>query len=291
MHAPSKFFLLTIALAALGTVAHASDFFCNNYVAGAPAQHFQCVQTTVGPGAVSVLSSDQAGAGLLSAASVSAGSGPFASTASASAEASPGLLRGFASAEMLGGSIPEAQAVARSDAWFAAGGTVVGAAGIAAGTPVTLRFTIDVAGIFVGGATFTALSEANVDLVVTRGNVFAFESRATINRFQPTGFVTTDVAALVGDSFEMLMKLHVSAGAVNSAQPGNTMSIADVRNTGHLYVDALSSDAEFIGSDGHRYATPTLAAAVPEPASLAFMVAGLACIGTLARRRRRDYVS
>jgi len=129
-------------------------------------------------------------------------------------------------------------------------------AGVAAGTPVTLRFVIDVAGIFVGGATFTALSEANVDLVVTRGNVFAFESRAVINRFQPTGFVTTDVAALVGDSFEMLMKLHVSAGAVNSAQPGNAMSLADVRNTGHLYVDALSSDAEFIGSDGHRCTAP-----------------------------------
>jgi len=136
---------------------------------------------------VSILSPDQAGSGLLSAGSVSAGSGPFASTASASAEASPGLLRGFALAEMLGGSIAEAQAVARSDAWFAAGGTVAGGAGVAAGTPVTLRFVIDVAGIFVGGATFTALSEANVDLVVTRGNLFEFESRAVIDRFQPTG--------------------------------------------------------------------------------------------------------
>jgi len=287
MHALLKFLLLTIALAALGTVAHASDFFCNNYVAGAPAQHFQCVQTTVGPGAVGILSPDQAGPGLLSAASVSAGSGPFASTASASAEASPGLLRGFASAEMLGGSIAEAQAVARSDAWFAAGGTVVGAAGVAAGTPVTLRFVIDVAGTFVGGATFTALSEATVDLTATRGNVLVLQSRAVINRFQPSGFVTTDVAALVGDSFEMLMKLHVSAGAINNAQPGNSMSVADVRNTSHLYVDVLSSDAGFVGSDGHRYATPAVAAPVPEPSALAFMIAGLACIGTLMRRRRR----
>lgn len=286
MHASSKVFLLAVPLATLGSLAHASDFFCNNYVANAPPQHFQCVQTTVGPGAVSIISPDQAGSGLLSAASVSAGSGPFASTARASAEASPGLLRGFASAEMLGGSIPEAQAVARSDAWFAAGGTVVGGAGVAAGTPVTLRFIIDVAGTFVGGATFTALSEATVDLLAMRGNVLAFQSRAVINRFQPTGFVTTDVVALVGESFEMLMKLHVSAGAVNSGQPGNTMSVADVRNTSHLYVDALSSDAEFIGSDGHRYATPTVAAPVPEPSALAFMIAGLTCIGMLLRRRR-----
>jgi hypothetical protein len=108
-----------------------------------------------------------------------------------------------------------------------------------------------------------------------------------INRFQPTQFVTTDVAALVGDSFEMGMKLHVSAGAVNSAQPGNTMSVADVRNTSHLYVDALSSDAEFIGSDGYRYATPTVATPVPEPSEFAFMMAGLVCIGMLVRRRRR----
>jgi hypothetical protein len=49
------------------------------------------------------------------------------------------------------------------------GGTVVGAAGVAAGTPVTLRFIIDVAGGFAGGATFTALSEATVDLVGFRG--------------------------------------------------------------------------------------------------------------------------
>jgi hypothetical protein len=287
MHSSSKFFLVAVPLAALGTVAHATDFFCNNYVASAPPQHFQCVQTTVGTGVVSIISPDQAGAGLLSAASVSAGSGPFASAASASAEASPGLLRGFASAEMFGGSIPDAQAVARSDAWFAAGGTVIGAAGVAAGTPVTLRFIIDVAGAFVGGATFTALSEATVDLVGFRGSTFVFESKAVINKFQPTQFVTTDVAALVGDSFEMLMKLHVSAGAVNSAQPGNTMSVADVRNTSHLYIDALSSDAEFIGSDGYRYATPTVAASVPEPSALALMMAGLACIGMLVRRRRR----
>ena len=151
---------------------------------------------------------------------------------------------------------------------------------------MTLRFIVDVAGTFVGGATFTALSEATVDLFGFRGNTFAFESKAVINRFQPTGFVTTDVAALVGDSFEMLMKLHVSAGAVNSAQPGNTMSVADVRNTSHLYIDTLSGDAEFIGSDGHRYATPTVATSVPEPSAFAFMMAGLSCIGVLVRRRR-----
>lgn len=286
MHASLKFFLLAVPLAALGTVAQASDSFCNNYVAGAPAEHFQCVQTTVGTGAVSLISPDQAGSGPLSAASVSTGSGVFASVSSASAYASPGLLRGFASAEMLGGSIPEAYAVARSDAWFAAGGTVSGAAGIANGTPVMLRFIIDVAGSFAGGAVFTALSEATVELFAVRAGVLALHTGAVINRFQPTGFVTTDVATLVGDSFEMLMKLHVSASAINDAHPGNSMSVADVSNTSHLYVDVLSSDAEFIGSDGHRYATSTVAAPAPEPSALAFMMAGMACIAMLVRRRR-----
>jgi len=89
MHASSKFFLLAVPLAALGMVALASDFFCNNYVAGAPAQHFQCVQTTIGPGAVSIILPDQAGSGSLTAASVSTGSGAFASVARV-AEASPG---------------------------------------------------------------------------------------------------------------------------------------------------------------------------------------------------------
>jgi len=204
---------------------------------------------------VSILSPDQAGSGLLSAGSVSAGSGPFASTASASAEASPGLLRGFASGEMLGGSIPEAQAVARSDAWFAAGEPWSG----------RRRRGRD--------ACHAALCHRRRWHLRRRRHIHRAQRSQCRSRRHPgelvririqggdrpipaDRFVTTDVAALVGDSFEMLMKLHVSAGAVNSAQPGNAMSLADVRNTGHLYVDALSSDAEFIGSDGHRCTAP-----------------------------------
>ncbi len=271
----------TLLLAAVA--AQASDFFCNNYVANSPPPHFQCVQTTVGPGAPSLIAPDDAGSGLRFAASTSAEGGPFAGTASASATASPGLLRGFASAQTLGG-IDGSQAVARSDAWFADGGTVVGAAGVAAGTPVKLRFTIDVAGGFAGGGIFTALSEANVDLFTRGPSGYFAETRATINKFNPFGFETTDVDALVGDTFEMLMKLHVAAGAIVNSDSANTMSVADVSNTSHLYVDVLSGNADFIGADGHAYATAAVTA-VPEPAEYALLLSGLLVTGVFVRRR------
>jgi hypothetical protein len=235
-----------------------------------------------------VLSPDQAGSGIVSAASFSAGSGFYASAASASASASPGLLRGKASSEMLGGSGPGAYAVARSDAWFADGGTVMGAGGVAAGTPVSLRFTIDVSGVFIGGGVFTALSEARVDLVV-RGTGGAFiHTSSTINKFNPTGFVFRDIESSVGDSFDMLMKLHVSANAVNDGGASNAMSVADVSNTGHLFVDVLSGDAAFIGAGGHLYAT---SAPVPEPSIYAMMLAGLVLTGALGCRKTKRLTS
>jgi hypothetical protein len=250
-----KFAALVLPLALLGGAAQADESFCNNYVAGMPLPHFQCVQTTVGPGAPTVLLPDQAGSGPLSAASSSAGSGVFASSASASASASPGLLRGKASAEMFGGSGLGTSAGARSGAWFFDGGRVVGSSGVPAGTPVSLRFTIEVAGIFIGGSTFTALSEGWVDLVV-RGTGGAFiHTNSTINRFNPTGFVFRDIESSVGDSFDMLMKLHVSANAVNDGNAANAMSVADVSQTSHLYVDVITGNASFVGSGGHIYAT------------------------------------
>jgi len=67
---------------------------------------------------------------------------------------------------------------------------------------------------------------------------------------------------------------------------GRLLKIEAPHELGEDYVDALSSDAEFIGSDGHRYATPTVATPVPEPSVLVLMIGGLACIGMLVRRRR-----
>ena len=284
MQFETKALVLILPLILGGVTAHASDFFCNNYVAGAPLQHFQCVQTSVGPGTPLVLSLDQAGSGPRFASSVSSGSGPFASASSANASASPGLLRGFASAEMLGGSIENAQAVAVSDAWFADGGTVTGAPGVVVGTPVSLRFTIDVGGAFAGGAPFHPESEANVDLVVSGPNGAFINTGSTINKLKPTGFVTSDMNAFVGDSFEMIMKLHVFAGAINATKPGDASSVADVSNTSHLYVDVLSANANFVGSGGHLYAS---VAAVPEPSVYAMLLSGLFVAGVLARRRAR----
>jgi len=274
-----KFASLVLPLALIGGAAQADESFCNSYVAGTPLPHFQCVQATVGPGTPMVLSPDQAGSGTRSASSFSAGSGFFASAASASASASPGLLRGKASAEMFGGSGLGTSAGGRAAAWFADGGVVVGAAGVPAGTPVSLRFAIDVAGVFIGGGVFTALSEGWVDLVV-RGTGGAFiHTNSTINKLNPTGLVFRDIVSSVGDSFDMLMKLHVSANAVNDGTAANAMSLADISNTSHLYVDVLSGNATFVGSGGHLYATP-----VPEPSVYAMMLSGLVLTFALARR-------
>lgn len=267
--------------ACLAGSAQATDFFCNNYVASNPSAHFQCVETLVGPGAPKVLAPDQAGAGPLFASSSSADSGVFAATSSASAKANPGLLRGFASAQMLGGSTEGAQAIGRSDAWFQDGGTVVGAVGVPIGTPVIVRFTLNVDGIFGGGGMFTALSEATIDLKARGADLSLISLGAKINKFDPIRSVTSDVNAFVGETFEMIVKLQVQAGAVNNIDLANVMSFADVSNSGHLFVDVLSGDASFVGSSGYVYST---LAPVPEPSESAMLLAGLLIVA-VARRR------
>lgn len=80
------------------------------------------------------------------------------------------------------------------------------------------------------------------------------------------------------------MKLHVAAGAIVNSDPANTMSVADVSNTSHLYVDVLSGNADFVGADGHLYATAAVAA-VPEPAEYALLLFGLLVTGAVVRGR------
>lgn len=285
-----KLSMLLGMFAALSPNAHAVDYFCNNFVAADHPAHFQCVQTTVGTGPPLVISFDQAGSGTLFASSTSAGSGPYASTASASATASPGLLRGFASAEMLGGSIDGAYAPARSDAWFSDGGTIVGKAGVANGTAVKLRVTAAAAGGFAGGSFFHPASEATLDLVAGVLGRPTYYTNFAINKFQNSMVVVKELDALVGESFEMIMKLHVSANAVNDAFPGDAMSVADVGNTSHLYIDVLSENADFVSDSGHFYSSASLLP-VPEPSTYALLLAGLCLTAAVARKRKLKKVS
>jgi hypothetical protein len=102
----AKVFGLVFTLAFWGAGAQAADVFCNNYyndfIAIHPVPIFQCVSTTVGPGSVLSISSDNGGGGTLSAAKTSAGSGVEASASTAGMGASPGALSGDVSAAMPG---------------------------------------------------------------------------------------------------------------------------------------------------------------------------------------------
>jgi hypothetical protein len=63
------------------------------------------------------------------------------------------------------------------------------------------------------------LSEGTVDLV----------ANGHIDKYNPARHVFFDTAASVGDTFEMIMKLHVYANATNEGGPANAMSVYDFK--------------------------------------------------------------
>ena len=273
--------------------ALADDGFCNRYSAGPHPTYWQCAQTTALSETQTVIAPDQAGAGSVAASRVGLnnGSGSFART---SASASPGLLRGFVSAEIVGDFFSD-QIGARSDAWFYDGGTVVGAPGALIGDPASLRFTLDVDGAFSGGRQFQALSEATAELYVISGNRVVLHTwTGAINKADPHRVSWGDITEFeVGDTFDIFMTLHITAAALGGRSSDERASMADVSNTGHLYVDVLSANASVVGAGGHLYATDTTdttGTPVPEPATFSLLAAGLAGLLWTARKRGRRMV-
>jgi hypothetical protein len=255
--------------------------FCNQYAAGPHPTYFQCAQAAVNGDELHVLAPDVAGDRNVAASRFGLQKAT-GGTASASASASPGLLRGTAGAQVIGGLYGDFQHAA-SAAWSVDSGTVLGAPGVSIGTPVSLRFTNKLDGIFLWGHGLIDKAEARLTLVADAPGRGQFINTYTfINRSNPSGIFSVDIPGFrVGDSFNMQMKLDISTGA-NNADPGNEKTFIDVSNTGHVYVDVLSAKASIVGASGHLYAT---AAPVPEPSTVALFTAGIAGLIWTARKR------
>lgn len=255
--------------------------FCNQYAAGPHPTYFQCAQAAVNGDEVQVFNPDEAGDRDVTASRIGLQKAT-GGTASASASASPGLLRGTAGAQVINSLLGDFQS-GSSAAWSVDNGTVLGAPGVPIGTPVSLRFTNKLDGIFLWGSGVINQAEARLTLVADAPGRGQFINNNTfINRSIPSGIISIDIPGFrVGDSFNMQMKLDISTAA-NNADPGNEKTFIDVANTGHVYVDVLSANASIVGASGHLYAT---AAPVPEPSTVALFTAGIAGLIWTARKR------
>lgn len=97
------------------------------------------------------------------------------------------------------------------------------------------------------------------------------------------------VTAHVGDVLAISAVLSVSGNASidASSYERDFGGFADGRNTAAIWLGDLPAGMSITSASGHDYTIdPTLIAAVPEPASYAMLLAGLASLGLIVRRQR-----
>ena len=138
------------------------------------------------------------------------------------------------------------------------------------------------------------LAQANFGLAYGGGTVGVEIYSRSDSSTNPNG--TTDsslqVQLINGSTINFSGTLDTQAGAsfnngyVNPGQTVTDYATSDAANTtnaAHFYITSASPTFSVIGEDGHNYSVP---AAVPEPQTWGLMLAGLAVLGCIARRRR-----
>jgi hypothetical protein len=134
---------------------------------------------------------------------------------------------------------------------FVDGGTVAGPIG----SQVDIRFTVSMEGAFTG------IGEGDFEFNVFDGALFLGTRRAFLYSGQPAVFQTLDVTVNAGDTLFFSMDMLVQAGSTND---GGLIrqSVADASNTGRVFLDVLTPDADFVSNSGTNYSS---AATAPEP--------------------------
>lgn len=278
-----------VGLAFVGLApAHANEQFCRTASDPYQAGYYYCADATAGS-ISNVLSPDRLDVHPVTA---TQGGGSLGSFGAASATAGPLALRAYASSST--DAVPPTSVYPQNAAIsharvFDSGPITAGSSGAPDGTPVVLRFTALVEGLFVG------FGEAQVDLSIFNGFRYVTATSLIANRFGPFNSYTFDVGGFViGDSLSFLYSLQ--AEATSTADPvGFLESIADASNTALLYVDFLTPGVRFDSASGRDYSSsavvpvdpPPSGSTVPEPSTLLLLSAALIAVPLRGRVRRR----
>jgi hypothetical protein len=146
---------------------------------------------------------------------------------------------------------------------------------------VTATFTSTLEGTFIEG---DGQSQVRMyDLTVGGADLLGITS--FISSGFPSETFTREVTLQAGHSYLLYdaMEANANANASDGAH-GSDNEVADLSNTGLLYIDAPAGSITFLS--GHDYSTNAVTSgSVPEPSTWAMMVLGFIGIGAMAYRR------